>query len=234
MPDLSTHDVPGGCPADASDLLPALLHGRLTGAERVRAESHLAGCDACAAELRLLGAAREAWTTAAPAVDVARIAAAVCTATIPARHPAAPPAQSAAPPSVRRPTRWRVSRAWQAIAATLVLAIGAGAGLFGRGQTGMVVPQVTHADAPPAVVAPGPTPVAPVPVPAASVPSPTVERATTPALLAAAEPALGAGLADLTDAELDAVLAAVRADDGLLPSEESDAVATLVGEPGGR
>ena len=43
------------CPnSEIRDLLPDLLHGSLSSADRVRVEAHLAACDACSQELALL------------------------------------------------------------------------------------------------------------------------------------------------------------------------------------
>jgi len=59
------------------DLLPDLAAERLSGAERTRAASHVAACGACAAELELLRAARQAMSRDVPVIDVARIVAAL-------------------------------------------------------------------------------------------------------------------------------------------------------------
>src|SRR5687767_12362292 len=101
--------------------LPDLLHGRLEGAARVEVPAHLATCEACAAELALLREARRALDRA-PAVDVARIVAAL-------------PRQGTVPLTVSRgggaastPVR-RAAPAWRryAVAAGLLLAAGVGA-----------------------------------------------------------------------------------------------------------
>ena len=58
------------------DLLPDWLHGTLAPTVREAVRAHVAGCAACAAEVEMLRTAR-AVMDRAPAVDVARIAAAV-------------------------------------------------------------------------------------------------------------------------------------------------------------
>ncbi len=61
--------------AEIRDQLPDLLHGRLDGVDRARAEAHVRTCAECAGELDLLRALRGA--APAPAVDVARIVSAL-------------------------------------------------------------------------------------------------------------------------------------------------------------
>jgi len=65
------------CPrGDIRDLLPDLLHDRLSAATRAEVEHHVAECTACAAELELLDAMRSALSRPG-GVDVNRIVAAV-------------------------------------------------------------------------------------------------------------------------------------------------------------
>lgn len=59
------------------DLLPDLAAERLSGADRARVAAHVAICEACASELTLLGAARRVMSQGMPAMDVARIVAAL-------------------------------------------------------------------------------------------------------------------------------------------------------------
>ncbi len=91
------------CPNGAvRDLLPDLLHGRLTPAVRQEVEAHVAGCDDCRRELALLGAMRSSLRRA-PSVDVAAIAAAI--------------------PAYRAPAR-RTWAGWRVAAAVVILAAG--------------------------------------------------------------------------------------------------------------
>src|SRR5215216_30676 len=90
---------------DVRDLLPDLMHGRLDADRRSAVEAHLAGCADCRAELELLRTAGHALSRA-PAVDVARIVAAL-------------PA-----PARVRASRWRAVGAWQRGAAVTALAAG--------------------------------------------------------------------------------------------------------------
>jgi anti-sigma factor RsiW len=92
-------DCPNG---DVRDLLPDLLHDRLSPAVRREVEAHVSGCDDCRAELALLGAMRSTLRRA-PAVDVAAIAAAI--------------------PPYRAPAR-RAWAGWRAAAAVLLVAGG--------------------------------------------------------------------------------------------------------------
>jgi hypothetical protein len=66
------------CPnAGIRDLLCDVVHGTLADADRRRVEAHIAACADCAAELDLLRRARTVLARATPAVDTARIAAAI-------------------------------------------------------------------------------------------------------------------------------------------------------------
>jgi anti-sigma factor RsiW len=72
------------CPnAEMRDLLCDVVHRTLAEADCRRVEEHIATCADCQAELALLHRAREVLTRQAPAIDTARIAAA-----IPQRAPA--------------------------------------------------------------------------------------------------------------------------------------------------
>lgn len=72
------------CPnAEMRDLLCDVVHRTLADADCRRVEEHIATCADCKAELALLQRAREVLTRQAPAIDTARIAAA-----IPRRSPA--------------------------------------------------------------------------------------------------------------------------------------------------
>jgi anti-sigma factor RsiW len=192
---------PSGC-VDARDLLPSLLHGRLAGAERARAEAHVAGCAPCAAEFRLVRDAHAALLGAAPRVDPAVIAAAVRAATVPPRT--APDAVrcvqrgdagAALPGSVPARSRWRTNRPWQAVAAALVIALGAGgASLFTPGPRRGPVVAAVPAGGPARERAPGPAAAPDGPAEATHPPANASSRAVGPVLLAAAEPGLGTGL----------------------------------------
>jgi anti-sigma factor RsiW len=92
-------DCPNG---DVRDLLPDLIHGRLTTAEREVVESHVRGCAECREELTLLRA-MTATLRRAPRVDVATVAAAI--------------------PVYRAPVR-RSWGGWRAAAAIVALAAG--------------------------------------------------------------------------------------------------------------
>ena len=57
------------------ELLPDLLHDRLSGGERAEARRHVESCAACGAELELLGRVRDG--ALAPAIDASRIVPAI-------------------------------------------------------------------------------------------------------------------------------------------------------------
>src|SRR5919199_2150612 len=99
------------CPnVEIRDRLPDLVHGTLRGEQLAAVEAHVAQCPACAAEVALLRTARRALRHA-PAVDVARVAAAV------QRRAAGPVA-----PRRRPAPRWRVGAGIAAMAAAVTFA----------------------------------------------------------------------------------------------------------------
>ncbi len=146
------------------DLLPELVSGRLSAEMRVAVEAHVAGCEECAEELALLRALRPALMRA-PAIDTARIAAAV-------RAQAPALARRA---SSRRATPWRLAIAAGALIA--VSAIGYAIAVRGGSVAPEVAvvqqPEVLHHDSTHHITAP-----APAPPPKA----PTVRTTATPAL----------------------------------------------------
>jgi hypothetical protein len=215
--------------------LPELLHERLSAVERERVLAHVRGCAACAAELAWLRTMREGIVAAAPRVDVAAIARGVH-----AKLGAAPTLrlvttdEGTAPPVVRgtRPVsrpRW-ASAGLRAAAALAVVAAGAASVLVAR----------RGPDAPPTVAVETPaTPSAtPESVPATQVGSSapgTQGVQSRPMQVAAAEPEapLGVSLADLSDDELAAVIAAIGDEGGTLPADPAPAspVVTSGGMP---
>lgn len=213
------------CPnAEIRDLLPDLLHARLTEGEVATVRAHLEACEDCSAELGLLGGLRTA-TSKAPAVDLDRIVAAL-------------------PPAPTRGAEVRVltlvpRRRWSAWGA-------AGGGLLAAGVAAAMFlsPELLSPPASPApsvaatsevlpgTASPAPTPNAPAaraPEPAATVPVAAGPRARP----AGRELALGADLADIGDAGLEALTTQLEALDAL-PALEPDEVETGGGEGGRR
>jgi anti-sigma factor RsiW len=113
--------------------LPELLHGRLDGAAHGEVQAHLAGCDPCSAELALLRDARLVLQRA-PAVDVARIVAALPRAGAPLAL-----ARGGSAASVRR-----LRGGWRpyAVAAGLLLAAGVSGGSWLQARAGGGAPIV--------------------------------------------------------------------------------------------
>lgn len=208
---------PGAECVEGRDALPDLLHGRLTGEARARADAHVAMCVACAAEFALLRAARRAIVAGAPPVDAAAIAGAVRKATVQGAHGSgltARPVTVRIAPHVAR-TTWRGSRQLRALAATVLVVIGAGALVYGRASRDLGTPATSDA--------PG------VAMTSAGTAGPTGARESSidtaregAAVLAVAGPALGARFDDLTDEELRAVLAAIDGTDASLVSFEPE------------
>ncbi len=105
------------------ELLPERAGNALSAADVARVDAHLAGCGLCTAELALIAAARRTLRTA-PAIDVARISAAVVAATaVPSRPQLV---TSGGRASIARPAprlRWV---GWKAAAAIAIAAAGIG------------------------------------------------------------------------------------------------------------
>ena len=110
-------DCPNG---DVRDLLPDLVHDRLTPDVRREVEAHVRACADCSQELALLRTMRTSLRRA-PAVDVASLAAAI--------------------PPYRAPAR-RAWGGWRVAAAIMILAAGGTsvAVLGGRGDVAAVAP----------------------------------------------------------------------------------------------
>ena len=191
-------DCPNG---EIRDLLPDLLHDRLTGPSRAAVEAHVASCADCRAELSLLAQAR-ATLRRTPALDLAAIVAAV-------------PAPRAA---ARRPSRssWRIAAAITAIAV---------------GGTSVAIANRTPGPASPVAVATAVAPATPAPASAQPVVAdpgaPAQPRAArvavgTPAVADAQAPrelTLTGAVGDLSDRELAALLGDLRTLDAV-PSGE--------------
>jgi anti-sigma factor RsiW len=108
------------CPnGEMRDRLPDFVHEQLNATTRAAVAAHVAGCDACAAELALLRELRETLRSA-PAVDVARIVAAL---------PAPPRMQSG---RLRR-RGWRRTD-WRIAAAVAALVVGGGSAAIVTGR----------------------------------------------------------------------------------------------------
>jgi anti-sigma factor RsiW len=124
--------------SEIRDQLPDFVHDQLTAAAHASVATHVAGCGACAAEVALLRELRRALS-AAPAVDVGRIVAAL-------------PAPSRAVASGRPGRRtWR-QLDWRIAAAVAALVVGGGSAVIlssrGRGPdvgTSRIVEQVPEA-----------------------------------------------------------------------------------------
>lgn len=103
-------DCPSG---EIRDLLPELVHDALDAARRAEVERHVAGCADCAAEVALLRSMRDALAGRTPAVNVARIVAAVQGAKV------------SAPRLVSSPKRaFSMPRHWRAAAAIIAVSVG--------------------------------------------------------------------------------------------------------------
>ncbi|MFI5250731.1 MAG: zf-HC2 domain-containing protein [Gemmatimonadales bacterium] len=206
------------------DALPGYVAGRLAGPDRARVAEHIAACADCAAEAELLRVAHQVMMQDAPRVDARRIVAALpapprgvtgpvlvrsgadMAPTAPTGPTTRPVVQRPARASAFRPVRtgWRIAAAVSAIAlGGLSVAVVRDLGVSRRGPITV-----------PAVVASAATQSAPA----------TRGGDTEP--IASADPgmALGGGLSDLSDVEMEGLL---RDLDGIeaSPSDEPDAAA---------
>ncbi|MEP6990625.1 MAG: zf-HC2 domain-containing protein [bacterium] len=206
------------CPdANARDLLPAFVHGRLDAGTRATVEAHLASCDDCRAEVALLRELRGV-VGGAPRMDVRAIVAALPASRAPAR---------------RSWTRWRA-------AAAIVVLVAGGATVALRHRHDAPAPAVAVAANPSVVapaVAPQPSPqgepesaVAAATAPRAPAPTSSTTSTTAPVLRIASavtgerELAMGGdAINDLNDRELATLLKDIESLDAV-PSVEVDNV----------
>lgn len=188
-------DCPNG---EVRDLLPDLLHDRLTPAQRAEVEDHLLSCEDCQEEMALLRGMRRSMHRA-PKVAVADIVSAL--------------------PAYRAPVR-RLGNGWR-IAAALALIVGGGTSIIVRHDARVL--EGNHA-----LVAVIPTtPAAPATPVETQVASATVhstpahvervapETQAAPRELAVASTNVG----DLSDAELDALVNDLGSLDAVTPAE---------------
>lgn len=199
---------------EVRDALPDLLNGRLGALDTATMTAHVESCADCRAELALL---REARSTApvSPSIDVARIAAAV-------------PSYGGAEvtiPAVRNHTA--ISRMWKFAAAIVFVAAGGWLALEQRGAATSDVPQV--ATAPQA--APESSPIRePLPsVVAAPSPETTPPRnASDPNReVQVASLSLVGSTADISDADLEHLVAQLDAIDAMPAHEPSPVTITV-------
>jgi hypothetical protein len=209
--------------ADIRDLLPDLLHERLAAPERERVLAHVHACPDCAAELALLRTAARAVKAATTHVDGAAIARAV-KAAMRARGDASAPRLTLVAPA--RPVRRWSSTPLRAAAAIVVMALGATGVLVARRGT-FERTSVPVIDTSSRAVAITPTPDTQLAVMTPS--SPTIAVPNAGRRVAQPAPAaLGASFADLSDAELAAVIAAVDGSADVGPSAEPTPTPTIV------
>ena len=183
------------------DRLPDLLHEGLDASTRRGVLAHVADCADCAAELELLGGVRRVAIAATPAVDVERILAVIG---LPVHGAREAPARGSRPIWGRR----------VGAVASLALAAGLGAIVLLREN---IVPAPTGSSnvagaVEQAVVVPGPSGPAPV------APSEAPVRTEPPAKR---ELAVGAGLGDVSDGALVALLSEIESL-GAQPDVEPD------------
>lgn len=188
--------------AEMRDRLPELMHGRLAEPERASVAAHVAACADCTAELALLERTR-AELAAGPAVSVSRIVGA-----LPRTQPLA--TRAVTPLHRRRGVR---------LAASVAFMVAAGAALSVAIRGGGSEPDSTPAVATVERAVPS---TAPAP-PARSEVKIAVTTPAGPARVATARGiSLGGGVSDLSEGEMESLLAALESFDGV-PGEEPQA-----------
>jgi len=180
------------CPdGEMRDLLPLFARAALAPMDRVRVEAHVAACADCAAEVALL-------RSVALAYDVAPVDVTAMAAKMP-RHRGA--GRSTAHVAFYRQPLWRV-----AASLTLVIASAAMVTLVKRGAG---IEHGMSASAPTVDTAGTPVPESTIAmVDATNLPATDGPRAT-----------FGGSLSDLTDSQLEALLASLDALDGNVPAD---------------
>ena len=182
------------------DLLPDLLHDRLSGAFRAEVEAHVSGCDDCRAELRILR--QVVVASAPPRIDASRIVAVL--------------------PRYRAPSTWqRAMHSTQLRRAAAIVLLAGGAAVLSKVMTPSEKAESarTIARAP----AGADLSVAVVPVAGSS-----TAAVTPPVRHVSTELALGETLHDLSDTELRALLDEMGNLEAVTPTE-TEVVAPGVG-----
>lgn len=194
--------------AEMRDRLPDLMHGRLAEPERASVAAHVASCVACTAELALLERTR-AELARTPAVDIRRIASVI---------PRAVPATARQRVPLYRRSSMRIAASVAFIVAAgsaLAVALGRDEGGVGSWSGGVVavspsdstgVVKTPIRDAEPRVVAVAPA------------------RTTN----GSRGMSLGGGVGDLSEVEMESLLAALESFDGV-PAAEPQAELEISG-----
>ena len=205
--------------AGIRDLLPEYAHGRLSAAERVAVEAHVAGCADCAAELSLVRAAASALS-AAPATDVARIVAAL---PAPPRRPEAGviPIESRRLRGGGAGARWGAPRRFAAIAAVLVGAVALS--LAGRRDG------VNEGAGVAPVASPSPIAIAPSETSSAGAVPAAVPGGVVVAHASNAELTVGGGVSDLSDDAIRSLLGDIERIDDAAVAEPVEALPAITG-----
>jgi predicted anti-sigma-YlaC factor YlaD len=167
------------CPnAEIRDLLPDFVHGTLAGTERAPVESHLASCADCTSEVSLLRTVRGALAAGAPPVDVASVVRALPAPPSSVVRPSVPGVVSIEEARRDRRAPARTVGWWRAAAVLLVAAGATTVAVMQGGRSGSSEPPPTLVR-PPGVTAPA---------------------------VATAGLSLAAGVSDLSDDDLVALL----------------------------
>ena len=204
--------------SEVRELLPLLASGGHVPSSAA-VEAHVAACEACREELELLRAARRALLRS-PTMDSARIARAV---------PAYARTAQSDPAVIPIDSRRRKARAWRiAAAALIVVASGTALALRQAGDDRREPTVIASGDSGGSVIGGATGPFA-----ASNTVSPSaadVESGMLTSVLkddASTQMTFGGGLADLSEEELVALLAALDDEDVLTPEEPDDAFPSM-------
>lgn len=188
---------------EIQEMLPDLLHGTLTADMRARVEAHLATCEQCREDLKVVLAVKSA-AVFAPVINVDRVVRQI------------PPYQTIIP-AVERPATTRVV-SWLVAAAMAIAVVGGGSLVLGRRNVANDPPPVVIVEPPPSI--PTQATSGPAETPNSGAPSQPMVAITgphTPAL------ALAADVDGLSDGNLQQLMSEMARFDAL-PATEADPV----------
>lgn len=185
------------------DALPDFAQGRCSDERAAAVRAHLTECPACAAEAEVLSHAGAVIAGATPRIDAARIVTAV-----EAGRASAGPVQPAATPTVIRTRQWWASRQVVAAAASILVVVSLSIPVL-RGTPAGAIPEVSLDSGGTGGDANGATSVAGAP----------------------ASVDLAGGLADLSSAQLEALLTELDALEGTVRAEPASIAFPLIDSP---
>ena len=202
---------------EVRDALPDLLNGRLSGLDTATMNAHVESCAACRSELALLREAR-ALSQLVPALDISRIAAAIL-----------PYAGSRVTLPASREQHGAGSRLWKFAAAAVLVVAGGWIVSTARNDAGSDVPRAA-ATSPAVKQVESPRDASPATVGIASetsVSAPSNVATEKPVEVQVASLSLVEGMSDISDSDLEQLVADLDAIDAI-PADEPTPVTITV------